>query len=186
MAFQVHPVTRERWGDFEKLFGERGACAGCWCMYWRQTRTQFEQRKGAGNRRAMKKIIDAGDVPGLLGYIDGEPVAWCSVAPRETFSSLGRSRILKPVDEKPVWSVVCFFVAREHRRKGLTVRMLDAAAEYARGKGATLIEGYPVEPKKPEMPEVFAFTGLASAFRSAGFEEVARRSDTRPILRRTL
>ena len=157
-----------------------GACIG-----GKRVRSS-SNRKARAIVGAMKKIIESGEVPGLLGYIDGEPVAWCSVAPRETFSSLGRSRILKPVDEKPVWSVVCFFVAKEHRRKGVTVQMLDAAAEYARGNGATIVEGYPVEPRKSAMPDVFAFTGLAAAFQKAGFREAARRSDTRPIMRRAV
>ena len=186
MKLEIHPVTPERWADFENLFGERGACAGCWCMYWRQSRADFDKKKGTANRKEMKKIIDSGEVPGLLGYLDGEPVAWCSVAPRETFTSLARSRVLKPVDDKPVWSVVCFFVAKEHRRKGLTVQMLRAAAEYARRRGADTIEGYPVDPRKPNAPDVFVFTGLAPGFRKAGFSEVARRSETRPIMRREL
>ena len=186
MKLEIRPVTPDRWKDFEKLFGKRGACAGCWCMYWRQTRAEFDKQKGDGNRRAMKKIIDSGAIPGLLGYLDGEPMAWCSIAPRETYSSLARSRILQPVDDKPVWSVVCFFVAKEHRRKGLTVQMLDGAAACAREHGATIVEGYPVAPKKANAPDVFVFTGLTAAFEKAGFSEVARRSETRPIMRREL
>ena len=178
-----YPVTPERWKDFETLFGERGACGGCWCMWWRLKRSEFEKQKGAGNKRAMKKIITSGEVPGLLAYANGHPIAWCSVAPREVFSALERSRILKRVDDNPVWSVVCFFVAKPYRRKGLTVEFLKAAVQYAKDQGAKIVEGYPVEPKKGITADVFAYTGLASAFRKAGFEEVARRSETRPIMR---
>jgi GNAT superfamily N-acetyltransferase len=178
-----HPVTPERWSDFEALFGKRGACGGCWCMVWKLKRSEFEKSKGEGNRKAMKKIIESGQVPGLLAYDMGQPVAWCAVAPREAFPALERSRILKRIDDKPVWSVVCFFVAKPYRKQGMTVRLLKAAIEHARKNGVTIIEGYPIEPKKGTSPDVFAFTGLASAFRQAGFVEVARRSETRPIMR---
>jgi GNAT superfamily N-acetyltransferase len=183
---EFHPVTPDRWHDLEKLFGERGACGGCWCMWWRLRRSEYDQKKGAGTKRALKKLIAMGQVPGLLAYAEGEPVGWCSVAPRQDFSALERSRILKPVDDQPVWSVVCFFVARPFRRKGVTQQLLTAAIEYARKQGAKIIEGYPVEPKTSSVPDVFVFTGLASAFRKAGFVQVVRRSETRPIMRYTI
>lgn len=152
-------------------------------MWWRVTRSQFAKQKGAGNRRALKKLVESGEVPGLLAYADGEPIGWCSVAPRETYPVLERSRTLKRVDDAPVWSVACFFVAKPYRRKGVTVELLRAAVEYARKHSARHIEGYPVEPMKDAMPDVFAWTGLASAFRKAGFVEVLRRSKGRPIMR---
>ncbi len=183
---EIHPVTPDRWRDLEKLFGARGACGGCWCMWWRLRRSEFDQKKGSGTKRALKKLIATGQVPGLLAHAEGEPVGWCSVAPRHDFSALERSRILKPVDDQPVWSVVCFFVARPFRRKGVTYQLLTAAVEYAREQGAKIIEGYPVEPKTGSVPDVFVFTGLASAFRKAGFVQVARRSETRPIMRYTI
>jgi len=178
-----HPLTPERWSDFDKLFGLRGACAGCWCMYWRLSRTQFDEQRGELNHRNIKALVDSNIIPGLLAYSGDEPVGWCSIAPREDFSTLSRSRILKPVDTQPVWSVVCFFVARSHRRKGLTVELLQAAVEFARVNGARIVEGYPVEPKTGKAPDVFVYTGLASAFLQAGFTEVLRRSETRPIMR---
>ncbi len=180
---EFHSVTPKRWRDLEKLFGERGACGGCWCMCWRLKRSQFEKQKGAGNKKALKKIVAAGEVPGLLAYAGREPVGWCSVAPREAFPVLENSRILKRVDDQPVWSASCFFVARPYRRQGLSVKLLRAAVAYAKKKGARMVEGYPVEPKKSPMPDVFAWTGLADAFRRAGFKEVLRRSPTRPIMR---
>jgi GNAT superfamily N-acetyltransferase len=185
-TFEFHSVTPERWHDLEKLFGERGACGGCWCMWWRLRRSEFDQKKGAGTKRALKRLIARGQVPGLLAYAEGEPVGWCSVAPRKDYSALERSRILRRVDEEPVWSVVCFFVARPYRRKGLTHQLLTAAIEYAREHGAKIVEGYPVEPKAGSSPDVFVFTGLASTFLKAGFVEVARRSETRPIMRFTI
>ncbi len=181
--YNFFPVTNERWKDFEKLFGEKGACAGCWCMYWRLKQSVLDAQKGNGNKRAMKKIIGSGKIPGILAYSEGEPIGWCSVAPREDFSRLDNSRILKPVDEKSVWSVVCFFIHKDHRKKGLSIALLNAAKKYVKSSGGKILEGYPIEPKKDKMPDAFAWTGISAAFQSAGFKEVARRSETRPIMR---
>ncbi len=185
-SYHVYPLTKERWEDFENLFGARGACGGCWCMYQRLPRAEFESGKGEGNRRAMKQLVTNGAIPGLIAYEGDEPVAWCSVAPRAHFPGLERSRILKPVDEKPVWSITCFFVAKHHRRRGLTVQLLRAACEHVKKSGGKIVEGYPIEPKQESMPDVFVWTGLVAAFKKAGFKECARRSETRPIMRRIL
>jgi len=181
--FDFHPVTAKRWRDLEALFGPRGACGGCWCMWWRLTPAEFNRQKGDGNKRAMKEIVDSGQVPGILAYAQKEPVGWCSIGPREVFPRLERSRILKRVDQQPVWPVVCFFVAKSFRGRGISGKLLEAAVDYAQKQGARIVEGYPVEPKKDHMPDLFAYHGLASAFRKAGFVEVARRSETRPIMR---
>jgi GNAT superfamily N-acetyltransferase len=176
-------LTPERWMDFENLFGKRGATGGCWCMWWRLAHKDFNAGKGEGNRRAMKAIVASGRVPGILGYHQGHPVGWCAVAPRDDFPRLERSRILKPVDNQAVWSVVCFFIARAYRRKGVGERLLRAATQYVSDQGGRIVEGYPVEPKRGATADVFAYHGTASMFRSAGFREVARRSPTRPIMR---
>jgi GNAT superfamily N-acetyltransferase len=181
-----HPLTSDRWADFETLFGENGACGGCWCMWFLLTNKEFEGAKGEPNRRAMKARVEAGEEPGLMAYVDGQPAAWCALGPRPGYGRLARSRVLAPVDERPVWSVVCFFVDRRFRGRGLTVALLEAAAEHARARGAERLEGYPVEPRVERAPDVFMFHGLAAAFRRAGFREVARRSPTRPIMRREL
>jgi GNAT superfamily N-acetyltransferase len=141
---EFHPLTPERWGDFEELFGENGAYSGCWCMYWRTTRAQFNKAAGEGNRLAMKALVDSGVVPGILAYHGGRAVGWCSVGPREDFGSLERSPKLKRVDDQPVWSVVCFYMAKDYRRRGLMGLLLEAAVEYARENGAVIVEGYPI------------------------------------------
>jgi len=182
-GLQFHPLTPARWRHLETLFGERGACGGCWCMFWRLARSRFESQKGAGNRRAFKKLVDTGALPGILAYRDGQPIGWCALGPRDTYPVLGRSRVLKPVDGRPVWSVTCLFVARPHRRMGVTIELLRAAREHVARRGASILEGYPVEPRTGRLPDVFAWTGLPSAFRKAGFVEIARRSPTRPIMR---
>jgi GNAT superfamily N-acetyltransferase len=186
LPLSMHPLTLNRWPDLEALFGERGACGGCWCMTWRLPRSQFEQQKGAVNKHAFRALVAAGDVPGVLAYRDGLPIGWCAIAPRDEYPALGRSRILRPVDDAPVWSISCLFVARPFRRRGLSVRLIAAATDYARERGARVVEGYPIEPRgdAATMPDAFVWTGLAAAFRAAGFAEVARRSDTRPIMRR--
>src|SRR5688572_10778890 len=158
--YAFHPLTPDRWDDLVRLFGPKGACGGCWCMWWRAA-------------------------PGVLAYDGDEPVAWCAIAPREAYPRLERSRVMAPVDERPVWSVTCFFVARDHRRRGLTVALLRAAARFAAERGARIVEGYPIEPGARQ-PDAFVYTGLASAFLAAGFEEVARRSPTRPVMRRAV
>jgi GNAT superfamily N-acetyltransferase len=177
------PLTPDRWDDFETLFGPRGACGGCWCMFWLVSGGEYTRQTGQGNKLAMQGIVLSGRQPGILAYAGGKPVGWCALAPRSTYKRLENSRILKPLDDQPVWSVVCFFVGKPFRRQGLTVELLKAAVEYAAAHGARILEGYPVEPKAGKAPDTFVYTGLTSAFRQAGFVEEARRSETRPIMR---
>ena len=179
----THPLTPKRWDDLEELFGPRGATGGCWCMWFRLKRAEFEKCKGEGNRRSLKSIVDSGEIPGLLAYSKAVPVGWISIAPREAFPLLDRSRVMKRVDDQPVWSIVCFFIAKSHRRSGISRVLIDAALDYARQNGAKIVEAYPVEPKKDKTPDVFAYHGLASSFINAGFIEAARRSETRPLMR---
>jgi GNAT superfamily N-acetyltransferase len=185
LKLQFKALTPSRWRDLEKLFGKRGACGGCWCMWWRMKRVLFKQNKGEKNRRAFRKIVAAGETPGILAYADGEPVGWCALAPRDAYPLLENSRVLARIDGEPVWSITCFFVAKPFRGKGVTGHLAKAAVDYARKRGARIIEGYPVDSKTGRMPDPFVYTGLISTFRSAGFEEVLRRSPTRPIMRFT-
>jgi GNAT superfamily N-acetyltransferase len=186
LELEFHPLTLKRWKDLENLFGERGACGGCWCMWWRLKRSEFERQKGKKNKAALKKIVRSGQVPGIIAYSDGEPVGWCSIGPRETYPALERSRVLKRIDDKPVWSIICLFVARPFRKKGVSAEMLRAAVAFAKRKGARIVEGYPIEPKKGRWPDAFVWTGLPSAYLKAGFKEVHRGSPTRPIMRRLI
>jgi GNAT superfamily N-acetyltransferase len=155
-------------------------------MHWRLPRPEYERGKGESNRRAMKALVTKGEEVGLLAYEDDAPVAWCAVAPREDFIRLQSSRILQPVDEQPVWSITCFFIAKAYRNRGLSVKLLRAACEHVKSMGGKILEGYPIAPKQGKMPDPFVWTGLASAFKKAGFKECARRSETRPIMRRIL
>lgn len=181
--WQYRPLTAERWSDFEKLFGPRGAYGGCWCMWWRLTRSQFELRQGKGNRQAMKRLVSSGEVPGILLYDGAEAVGWCSVAPRETFGSLNRSPVLKPVDERPVWSLVCLYVARDRRDQGLMRALIQASIRYVREQGGRILEAYPTIPLAGRLPPVSSYMGVPSVFAEAGFVEVSRPSRTRMIMR---
>ena len=185
LKLEFQALAPSRWRDLERLFGPRGACGGCWCMWWRMKRAEFKMRKGEKNKKAFQKIVASGEVPGIIAYSDGEPVGWCALAPRQNYPVLENSRVLAPVDAEPVWSVTCFFVAKPFRGKGITCQLVKAAVAYAQTQGARIIEGYPVDSKKGRLPDVFVYTGLAPAFRSAGFVEVLRRSETRPIMRYT-
>jgi len=170
------------------LFGPRGACGGCWCMSWLVPKKEFRAgcaEGGKGNKAAFKKRVKTGPPPGLIAYHGKTPVGWIAAGPREGYVRLAASRILQPVDETPVWSAPCFFVAKEHRGKGLSVELLKAAAEFAQANGAPALEGYPSDIDKP-LPAPFVYTGLASGFKKAGFKEVVRRSKSRPIMRRKL
>jgi GNAT superfamily N-acetyltransferase len=182
-TFQTKPVTPHNWIDFETVMGPRGGTGGCWCMFLRLSHAEFEAQKGEPNHVEMKAIVDSGEVPGILAYVDGQPAGWCSIAPREAYPRLQRSRVAKRIDEQPVWSAICFFIHKDYRHTGVSSELLMAAVDYAKGHGAKIIEGYPVEPKKDKMPDVFAWQGLAEVFRRAGFKEVARRSETRPFMR---
>ncbi|WP_242339399.1 MULTISPECIES: GNAT family N-acetyltransferase [Anaeromyxobacter] len=179
---EIHPATPARFADLERLFGPRGACAGCWCMWWRVPRAEFEAGKGEGNRRALAAYVAAGHVAGLLAYDGAVPVGWVAVEPRAAYPRLARSRNLAPVDARPVWSITCFFVARSHRRRGVTRALVEAAAAHARAHGAPAIEAYPVD-SSARLGDAFLYTGAASTFEALGFEEVARRSPTRPVVR---
>ena len=181
-TLSFHPLQRNLWPDFEELFGQNGACGGCWCMFWKLRGKAYDEARGSETRQVHKSIVDSGVSTGLLAYLHGEVVGWVAVEPRSAYPKLAHSRALKPVDSQPVWSVTCFFVARKFRRKGITVELLKAAVEHVRAHGGKIVEGYPVDAKK-DMPAPFVFTGTASAYQQAGFKEVARNTETRPIFR---
>jgi len=177
-----HPLTQKLWRDFELLFGKNGACGGCWCMYWKLRGKAFDEAAGDEARQIQKSIVDSGTSPGLLAYSDGYPIGWVAVEPRSSYPRLAHSRLLKPLDDEQVWSISCFFVEKKRRRNGITIQLLKAAVEHVKNRGGRIVEGYPVDTNK-ESPAPFIFTGTASAFRQAGFKEMARRSLTRPIFR---
>lgn len=190
--FTTRPLTPENWADLDYLFGLPGGSIvrGCWCMFYRRTGTPPEAAISqaavrAASKQAMCDLVGSGVVPGLIGYLDGGPAGWISFGPREEYLKLRRSPIMKPVDDTPVWSVVCSYVARPHRGQGLQHRLLAAAIEYARRGGAKVMEAYPVD-KAGRSHADFMFFGSRSLYERAGFREVVRRSPTRVVMRREL
>ena len=188
MALVVRPLTPARWADLEAIFNARGCSVarGCWCMYYRVsgkgalTRPADGQRTSA--REALRELARDDPPPGLIGYRDKTPVGWLSLGPREHFATLAKSPVMRPVDERPVWSVVCFVVPSEYRKQGVARELLAGAIEYARKRGVRLLEAYPVDQDAPSAADASWF-GSKRMFDEAGFEEVARRRPDRPIVR---
>ena len=186
---ELQPLTPARWDDLERVFGERGCSVarGCWCMYYRVTGRQ-EPPAGTSrreaNRDAMKALVQGGTVPGLIGYRDGAPIGWVSLGPREEYRRLENSRVMAAVDDKRVWSIICFVVPSEHRKQGVARALLRGAIAHARARGATMLEAYPVDPEKTDA-DAYWF-GTRSMYDAEGFVEVARRSPGRPVMRKAL
>lgn len=182
----VRPVAAGDFPRLAELFGPRGACAGCWCMAWRLERAQWEAGRGAPNRARLARLVRASDrraPPGVLACAGERAVGWCSVAPRAEFTALARKRSLATDWDERTWSVTCFFVARDWRRRGLGKRLLGEAVRLARRHGATRIEGYPAAPPRQggDLPAAFAWTGLPAVFEACGFEPLAEAPGKRPI-----
>lgn len=180
----VLPLTADRWADLGSLFGPNGALDGCWCRWFMQSSAEYAAGRGEANRQAMKAQVEAGDVPGLIAYVDGAPAAWVAVGPRTAYPRLARSRITKPVDEQPAWAMPCFFTRREFRGLGLQEALVEAATAWAAGQGATVVEAYPVDPGGARIDAGGGFHGFLSCFTRAGFDEVVRRTPRRPVVRK--
>lgn len=179
---EFRPLTSETWQDLHALFEGDNVCRECWCMWWRLSASDWTRQRGKENREALKAIVKSGKVPGILAYSDGKPIGWCSISPREEYPRLERSRTLKRIDNKPVWSIVCFFVAKPFRRQGVSTRLLEAAVEYTGKQGARIAEGYPTRSSKKQQ-DPLVYTGLASVFQKVGFDEASSSSKTRTIMR---
>jgi len=178
------PLTRRNWGKFEALFGSKGACGNCWCMYYRLSKTDFREGKSEdGNKNAMKELVRENKPAGILGIYDGQAIAWCAFAPREDFIKLEKSRVHKRIDDEMVWSIPCFFIDKNFRRNGVSVALLKGVINYAKGVGIRIIEAYPTIPTQEKLPDSFAWIGLYKSFERAGFEIVDRTSRNRPMVR---
>ncbi len=183
----VVPLTPDRWADFETIFESKGCsmARGCWCMYYRESGKQDfgDDSKPADVRKArMKELVAAGPPPGLIAYRDDAPVGWVAVAPRSEYPKLLRSPVAKPVDDEPVWSLVCFVVPPAWRGRGVAKALLRGAVDYARSRGATILEAYPVD-KTDRGKDDWLWNGAKSMYDKAGFTEVARRRPERPVVR---
>lgn len=189
MPLIVLPLTPERMTDLDTVFQARGCSVAksCYCMYYRVSGTPTDLQTGetrSSRSRTVLATLAEGDMPpGLLGYKDGKPVGWVSLGPRADFVRLANSPTMRSIDDEPVWSIICFVVPSEYRKQGVAHELLAAAIDFARARGATLLEAYPVDRDKPGAPNASWF-GSSSMFAKAGFVEVARHKPTRPIVRR--
>jgi GNAT superfamily N-acetyltransferase len=187
---EIHPLTPDRWPDLVGLFNAPGGSQvrGCWCMFYRRsghTEVPSGMSRAEHAKCSLKALVDAGTVPGLIGYRDGELVGWLSLGPREDYERLERSPVMKRVDARPVWSVVCFYTAKRVRAQHVAEAMLAGAIDHARSCGARLLEAYPVDKPKRSADDSMWFGGKAMYDR-AGFVEIARRKPTRPVMRKAL
>jgi GNAT superfamily N-acetyltransferase len=192
-ALDIQPVTAARWADLAALFGPSGAFSNCWCTWWRQKGSDFSagiEDRGAGNRALMESVVASGAEPGLIAYRAGRPVGWISVAPRPQFGRVLRSPVVRPppeeADDSRTWSVVCFWMPRRERGRGVATALLDAAVDRARQQGARQVEGYPTDTDGGRRPAAGIFTGTLRMFLRAGFEEVERRRGDTVIVRRSV
>ena len=171
-ALAFRAVTADRWSDLRRLFEARGGPSYCWCMAWRPG----GRGSNAAKRDPLRRIVEKGPPVGLLAYEEGEPVAWCSIAPRESYRALGGCAEPEAVS---VWSVVCFFAVRRLRGRGITARLLKAAMALAREHGADVIEGYAVDPDSPS----YRFMGYVGSFEAMGFRAIGRAGTRRHVMR---
>ncbi len=175
---EFHEVGRDRWQDLERLFEARGGPKYCWCMVWRRMPKGISRSDSKAKKQALRQRAEDETPIGILGYVDEAPVAWCSIAPRDTYRELGGSKF--PMDTSAsVWSIACFFVPRKLRGKGITRHLISAAVDHAKEKGATVVEAYPVDPDSPS----YKFMGLVPTFEALGFEEVGRAGTRRHVMR---
>ncbi|HEX5013572.1 MAG TPA: GNAT family N-acetyltransferase [Candidatus Limnocylindrales bacterium] len=187
-AIAIHPLTPERFADLAALFQEGGDPKWCWCQFYRERGLDWSNSTAADNRERLSKLTAAGPSPGLVAYDGDRAVGWVSLAPRQAYDRLTHAKVLAPVDDKPVWSIVCFVVSRQARGKGVATALLDGAIDWARSQGATILEGYPSDTQGKKVPAANVYHGTLSMFESAGFDVVARRqanrtSKVRPIVR---
>lgn len=179
---RIVPATADRWDDVVRLAGDRGFTSGCWCMWWRLTSKEFTTGSGEERRAALASLVADGTEPGLLAYAGDTPIGWVAAASRAAYPRLDRSPKLRPVDDEPVWAITCFYIDRHHRRKGVGEQLLRAAVAHARDRGATIVEGYPIDTAERAPASADLYTGTLGIFTRAGFHEVERRGG-RPIVR---
>jgi predicted GNAT family acetyltransferase len=191
MVDRVEPLTLENWPAFERLFGKNGACMGCWCMYWRLPNKDYQAARGPDAKRLFKKRVKEGPPPGVLAFIGDEAVGWMQIGPRADAPQWNTPRrVSAPLKEgdarnDSVWAATCFFVKAGHRRQGVTSALLKAGLAFARENGARIVEACPMDVDGRSDP-ISLYVGRMSVFERAGFKEVVRRKETRPLMRLAL
>jgi GNAT superfamily N-acetyltransferase len=174
---RIRPLTPELWPALEDLFGKRGACNGCWCMYWR-IGAGYRKQADAINKAEFHRVVAKGPPPGLIAFDGKLAVGWCQLTPRDALPWLDRSWMR--IDNRPVWSISCFYVRKGYRRRGITGALINAAQKVAKSAGAGALEAYPID---RSLSPSASSTGFVSTFKHAGFRVVAHRTPPRPIMR---
>lgn len=169
-TIEIHPAT-SRFDDFAAVVGPRTGIRGCWCMAYRRSSLDFEERVAY-----MQNECASTPGPGVLAYVNGEPAGWCSVAPRSTYRRLMHSRTIPFVDDRDPWSVVCFVVRAGYRRQGLMHHLLDGAVDHVRRMGGEVVEGYPADAGKARLDVISAYVGTTRLFEAHGFEKAVKTS----------
>jgi GNAT superfamily N-acetyltransferase len=182
MKLKFRPLTPNLWPALADLFGENGACSGCWCMYWR-IGNAYRKRPRETNKAAFHEVVKRGPPPGLLAFHGDLAVGWCQLTPRDALPWLDRAWRLRRVDDVPVWSISCFYIRKGYRNQGVTSALIAAALKTAKSAGAPALEAYPLD---GDLTPSASGTGYASTFARAGFSIVGRRTPPRPIMRRDL
>jgi GNAT superfamily N-acetyltransferase len=167
------PVDKSRWPDFEELFESKGGPKNCWCMVWRSTGKELKHTDKSHRKTYIRKRVNEHIPIGLMAYSSNKPIAWCSIAPRETHKQLGGNDSLKNV-----WSLVCFYIKKEFRQQGLTEKLIREAIKYAKKNGAKYIEAYPVDPDSPS----YRFMGFKQTFENMGFDFVHKAGKRRNVM----
>jgi GNAT superfamily N-acetyltransferase len=171
VTWETHPVSPDRFDDFADVVNRSRRSNHCWCLSHRLTAAEIDRLGGGSREQAMRRLCETDRPPGVVVYRDGEPVGWCNIGPRADISRLARSRLIRPVDDLPVWSIVCVVVRAGHRRQGVTAPLLEGAVAYAASHGAPAVEAYPVDPPG-RMDATMAFVGTRAMFDRAGFHVV--------------
>lgn len=179
--WEYHPLTPDRWADFEQLFGPNGACAGCWCAWYLMTNREFTTSRKEGHKEHMRTLVQSGVEPGIIAYADGTPAGWVALAPRERYKRLATSKLLAAVDDKPAWVISCFYIHRNYRHQGLMEKLIRASIDYSKNRKIKLLEAFPVE-AKDRMSPLSIYTGKADVFYRLGFKQAVLR-ESRQILR---
>jgi GNAT superfamily N-acetyltransferase len=172
VAFRTHPVTADRVDDFAAVVNPNRRASHCWCLSHRLTAGEIAELGQGSREAAFRALCGRANPPGVIGYDDGEPVGWCSIGPRSENTRLRRSQLILPVDDLPVWSIICVVIRGGHRKRGYTTQLIDGAVEYAAARGAPAVESYPVDPGSARIDLTMAFVGTRAMFEKAGFEVV--------------